>query len=369
MKPRDPKTRSREALREAVERYGRESARSAARDLEPWPGDLYVLTETADFPVEWLVVERTPRHCRLVAADTNPTLGGADVPVPAEVEGGALSVRCAVSLQVSVEVLRRGERTGTVAPEVLETVRRRLEDLASGAPSPGLDEPDSALADWLDEVLKPARVALFPAVLEAPEPRRRGLRVAAAAIVLLLAALGGLSALSWRFYRGELQARREIARLAHESRALETEHRRQIAALLETQAQAQALKSPEPPPPAREPLRPLVNLAYASFYPDKSRGTQREIAVPGGATHLFLVFYVGHQKPCATYELEIARRGAPAASLIVKELRPLPSQEVSAAVPRERLPDGSYQFQLFGLCDGSRKKLDAYEARLKEDVR
>jgi hypothetical protein len=368
MKPRDPKARSREALRQAVDRYGRERARSVARGPEPWPGDLYALAETAGFPVEWLVVERTPGHCRLVAADTNPALGSVDVPVPAETEGGPLSVRCAVSLQVGVETLRRGERTGTVAPEVLEPVRRRLEELAAGSPAPRLDEPDPGLEDWLDEVLAPARAALLPAGPGKPaSPRRFGLRVAlAASLLLLLAALGGLSALSWRFHRGELQARREVERLVHERRALEAEHQRQLAAL--RKAQTQTLRPPEPPPPpVREPLRPLVNVAFASFYPGETRGTLREIVVPAESTHLFLMFYVGHQDPCEEYELEIARGGAPAVPT-VRELRLLPSEEVSVAVPREQLPDGSYRLRLYGMCNGERRELVAYEARLKENA-
>jgi hypothetical protein len=373
MKPRDPKARGREALREAVDRYGGERARSAARGPEPWPGDLYVLAETAGFPVEWLVVERAPGHCRLVAADTNPVLGSDDVPVPAETEGGPLSVRCAVSLQVGVETLRRGERTGTVAPEVLEPVRRRLEELAAGSPAPRLDEPDPGLEDWRDEVLAPARAALLPPDLEASRPPRRyGLRVAVAAVLLLLlAALGALSALSWRLHRGELQARHEVARLVHERRALEAEHQRQLAALREAQTPAPRPPKPpppEPPPPIREPLGPLVNLAYATFYPRETRGTLREIAIPSQATHLFLLFYAG-QDPCKEYVLKITRSGAPAAFLTVQELRLLPSQEVSVAVPRAKLPDGLYQLRLYGECEGGRRELGAYEARLKEEAR
>lgn len=374
MKPRDPKARSREALREAVDRYGRERARSTARGPEPWPGDLYVLTETAGFPVEWLVVERTSGRYRLVAADTNPALGSADVPVPAETEGGPLSVRCTFSVEVGVETLRRGERAGTVAAEVLEPVRRRLEEIAAGSPAPRLDAPDSGLEDWLDEVLSPAHAALLPPGLEAPGPQpRSSLRtaMAVAAIFLLLAALGVLSALSWRFYRGELQARHEVERLVHERRALEAEHQRQLAALQGAQTPPQRpSEPPSPPPPSppiRETLRPLVNLAYASFYPGETRGTLQEIAIPDRATHLFLLFYVG-QDPCEEYSLEITRSGAPAASLTVKELRPLSSQEVSVAVPRAQLPDGSYQLRLHGLCDGERRDLGAYEARLEEDA-
>lgn len=369
MKPRNPKARSREALREAVDRYGRERARSVARGPEPWPGDLYVLAETAGFPVEWLVVERTPGRCRLVAADTNPALGSADVPVPAQTQGGPLSVRCALSVQVGVETLRRGERTGTVAPDVLESVRRRLGELAAGSLDLGSgagDEPDPGLDDWLDEVLAPARAALLPSGLEASRPPRRFGRLAAGVVgLLLLVALGAVSALAWRAQQREGRALREVERLVHERRELEAEHQRQLAALRE----AQARRPPAPPPPAREPLRPLVNLAYASFYPGESRGTLREITIPIQATHLFLLFYVGHQESCKEYGLEITRRGAPAASLTVKELRPLSGQEVSVAVPRAQLPDGSYQLRLYGVCDGERRELGAYEARLKEDAR
>jgi hypothetical protein len=339
-----------------------------ARGPEPWPGDLYILAETAGLPVEWLVVERARDHCRLVAADTNPALGSTDVPVPADMEGGPLSLRCSVSLQAGLETLRRGERTGTVDPEILDPVRRRLEELAAGS----LDAtPDSELEDWHAEVLAPARAALLPPERKAPgsPPHRSGLRWAVAAIFLLLAALGGLSALAWRFHRGELQARSEIDRLVQERQALETTHQRQLTALRKTQVQAQPRRppEPEPPPTAPVPLQPLVNLAYASFYPGEARGDQREIAVPSQATHLFLLFYVGDQTHCTRYELEVARRGT--AAFTVRDLRPLPSQEVSVAIPRTQLPDGSYRLRLAGLCGGGRRELVVFEARLKESAR
>jgi len=361
MKPRDPKARSLEAFQAAVGRHGEERDRLAARGPEPWPGDLYTLAEASDFSVEWLVVERAASgSCRVVAADTNPALGNADVPVPAELEGGPLSVRCAVSLQIGVDTLRRGERTGIVAPEILDPVRRRLEELAAGSLGAA---PDPELEDWHAEVLAPARAALLPPGVQAPgPPHRAGRRAAVAAIFLLLAALGGLSAVAWRFHRGELQARSEIDHLVHERQALETEHQRQLAALRDAQARAQ--RPPAPPPPVRA-LQPLINLAYASFYPGEARGDRREIAIPSQATHLFLLFYVGNQKPCREYGLEVSRRGAPAASFTVQALRPLPSQEVSVAIPRAQLPDGSYRLRLGGLCGGERRELAVFEARLK----
>jgi hypothetical protein len=382
MKPRDPKARSREALRQAMDRYGRENAESAARGGEPWPGDLYVLDETAGVPVEWLVVERTPGHCRLVAADTNPALGSADVPVPAEIQGGPLTVRCAVSFQVRIEVLRSGERTGSVAPEILEPVRQRLEELAAGALAPRSEageEPDPGLEDWLDEVLVPARAALHPPGRKAPGPLGRfGRRAAGVAVLLLLVALGSVSALAWRSEQQERQAHREVARLVQERRQLEAEHQRQLEALRQAKPlRPPAPSPPAPPPPAREPLRtpvnPLVNLAWATFYPGEARGDQREITditVPGGSTHLFLLFYVGHQQePCKEYGLEITRRGASEPALTVRELRPLSGQEVSVAVPRAKLPDGSYQLRLYDVCKGERREpVGTYGIRLKEDT-
>jgi len=357
MKTRDPKARSLAALQAALDRHGDERARSATRGPEPWPGDLYALEEAAGFPVEWLVVERTRDHCRLVAADTNPALGSADVPVPAEVEGGPLSVRCAVSLEIGVETLRRGERTGTVAPEILEPVRRRLEEASAG------EEPEPDLEDWFAEVLAPARAALLPRGLEAPRPPRRFVRfTAGAAFLLLLVALGGVSVLAWRSQQRESQALREVERLIQERGELEAEHQRQLAALREARPQ----RPPAPPPPVRPPLLPLVNLAYASFYPGETRGTEQEVVIPSGSTHLFLLFYVGDGGPCKEYGLEVARRGS--APFTIEGLKPLSGQELSVAVPRIQLPDGSYRLRLYGMCNGKRRELGAYEARLKENA-
>lgn len=150
------------------------------------------------------------------------------------------------------------------------------------------------------------------------------------------------------------------------------DHERQLASLRDVPPQPSPAPppQPEPPPPAEpQPLRPLVNLAYASFYPGEVRGDLRVIAIPAEATHLFLLFYVGQREPCASYELEIARRGDPPASFTIPDLRPLPGQEVSVAVPRDQMKDGSYRLRLTGLCDGGRGELGEYDVRLQEGKR
>src|SRR5262249_18371098 len=178
MNERDPQERARAGLEAALARRGRERARQEGRGAEPWPGDLFVLAETTDWPVERLLVQRAREgRCWIVAADDNPILGGADVAIGPEAEGGPLSIRSDVGLWTSVESLRRAERTGALAAEDLGRVRRKRDELAAGSvadPRSGPEgEPDPEYEDWLDEVVLPARAALRPVLVEEPARSRR----------------------------------------------------------------------------------------------------------------------------------------------------------------------------------------------------
>jgi hypothetical protein len=390
MKRRDPKERAGAGLEAAVARYARERAPMAGivgRDAEPWPGGLYVLPETADFSVEWLLVERERRgRCRIVAADTHPLLGLADVAIPPEAPGGPLSVRCAVGLSIEIKSLKRGQRTGTLTAEDLDLVRRRYQEqdaavLADSRLGAGR-EPDPDYEDWLDEVLLPARAALSPAVQrEAAYPRRRGWNgVAVGVAVALLLALFGASALAWRYRQAERQAWREVHRLQEDAQRAHAErqrllaaHRQELAALqaaevrrlAELRAEVQA--APPTPPAVRSSLPLLANLAYVTFYPGEARGTVRELSLSPGAAYLLAVFYVGQQPAFAEYRLEMnGRSGAPAWS--VPGLKSLPSEEVSVAFAREQLPDDVYHLHLYGISGGERKSVGEYELRIRSRV-
>jgi hypothetical protein len=377
MKRRDPRERGRSELSEALARYGRERPRLEKRGEEPWPGDLFVLAETADFPVEWLIVERGRQgHCLAVAADANPALGCADVALPTEAAAGPLSVRCAVDLQIPVDRLRRGERTGVLEADDLDRVRRRRADLAAGKlpdPRSGADGgPDSDYEDWLDEVLQPARAALSPAAPKEPVPGRRRvwLSAAAAAALVLFLAVCGIALLARRFQQGEQRAWQEVSRLQEESRRSEAAHRRDRRALADERrrlAEAQRREPVAPPtrPPAPDPEvgRPLGNLVYASLYPGESRGSVKEIEMPPGTTYLFLVLSVAGQPLYAEYRVEVMNeRGAAIWSL--DGLHPLPTQEVTVALPRAQIPDGSYRLHLFGLRGRERHDLGRFEVRI-----
>jgi len=385
MKSRDPRERVREGLGEALARLGRERAQAEGRGPEPWPGDLFLLPETAAFPVEWLLVERERQgRCRVAAADATPILGCADVALPPEAAAGPLSVRCAVEAAVEIESLRRGERTGTLAAEDLDRVRRKRAELAAGAVAdPRLGpqgEPDPEYEDWLDEVLLPARAALSPAPREEPVPERRRLRTAIVAVALLfLLALLGVSGFAWRYEQGERQAQKEIRRLEAERRQAQAaelreekelqrviaEHRQQLQALQAAEAkhmeELRARTAPLPVAPRRTPLQLLVNLPYATLYPGETRGAVKEIALPAGTTYLFALLSVGEEPPYPEYRLEVSGQGA----WSVPGLHLLPSQEVSVALPRALLGDGNYTLRLYGIRGGKSRSVGEYKVRVR----
>jgi hypothetical protein len=158
---------------EALERETRARARSTASpEGEIRPGDLYVLPETADLPVEWAVLEPHPRHprrWRAVPADTNPLAGSADVEVPADAAGGPLSLRCRFPVWLEADVLAPERRTGRLSPEhVQEALHKRQQiergEISASALAREVDV-DPEYRDWVDEV-----VARAPGLAPALQP-------------------------------------------------------------------------------------------------------------------------------------------------------------------------------------------------------
>lgn len=184
----------------------------------PRPGDLYVLDDGGDHGVEWMLTAphpRQPGRVRLVAADTAPWVGSADLEVPAEEPAAPLVLRCRHRLWWDGRDLPAERRTGRLGEAVAAAAEARcraLEDVGAAAPTPlereTEDEPDYRDRD---EELAAARAALAARAAER-EHRRQAERfgggvfasvplLRAAAAVLLLA----LAATAWW---GREQARR-----------------------------------------------------------------------------------------------------------------------------------------------------------------
>src|SRR5437763_369858 len=106
-----------------------------SRPRPPEPGDLFVFVETADFPVEWAVLDRQPGDAgRLLAvpADTHPLAGSADVEVSAGEPAGPLSLRCRFGLWLDAARFDPARRTGTLAPDAVARALGRRTELETG---------------------------------------------------------------------------------------------------------------------------------------------------------------------------------------------------------------------------------------------
>ena len=87
----DPETEQRARLADLAAELERRRGRA------PEPGEVFVLPETAELPVEWALLERHPMRRDLwlaVPVDVQPLAGSGDVAVPAEALSGPLVLRC-----------------------------------------------------------------------------------------------------------------------------------------------------------------------------------------------------------------------------------------------------------------------------------
>lgn len=103
--------------------------RPAENDGTPTVGELYLSRRTADFPVEWLVIESVAGRLRLVPVDDYPLTGSRDVELTRV--GGVAVARCGYSDWVDVHTFEPELRTDVVDAGDLERAqakRRSLDD-------------------------------------------------------------------------------------------------------------------------------------------------------------------------------------------------------------------------------------------------
>ncbi len=134
------------------------------RGHAPEPGEIFVLTETAELPVEWALLEARPLAFLAVPADVQPLAGSRDLALGPDVLSGPLVLRCGHAVPIAAARLRPELRTGLLDPATLTAARALHAILAAGTSDPDpLGEEidrDPEYRDWVEEVLDPARAVL-----------------------------------------------------------------------------------------------------------------------------------------------------------------------------------------------------------------
>lgn len=161
--------RLRRRIEEAVTRYDHAQAECQRRRAQPpQPGDLFVFPATADFAVQWAVIDRDPQDERfllVVPADLHPMIGSSDIAAPTESTCGALSLRCGFEVRIEVGSCPPEMRTGFLDSEVLERARHKRAEIARGYLTGSLRDRETdtepEYQDWAENVLAQAQAVLL----------------------------------------------------------------------------------------------------------------------------------------------------------------------------------------------------------------
>jgi hypothetical protein len=302
----------------------REVAPPEADTGAPAPGDLFVVREVAEFPLEWAVIARDDRDAGLllvVPADAHPATGSPDVRVPPRSSAGPLSLRCRYRIWVPAGFLAANVPSGRLEPADLSRAKQRIDEIEhDGSPSDPLGretDRDPEYQDWIAETVAPAAEALeaaarsartsrppnlMPAPPTSTRPRRPLPLSTLAAAALLLVALG----LSWR----TVSLQRKVERLSR---------------------------------PLFDAPFGEVMLGGGTRTPDRS---PVKVRISRGASYLLLTVLLGPDLPAnAAGHLEI--HDSSDRSLWSSPLFSFaPARELHLVLPRDLLPEHAYKLAL-----------------------
>ncbi len=364
-----------QAMQERLRRQTGEASRAVEADTcrragrPPAAGDLFVLAETAEHSVEWVILDldpADPRRLLAVPADCNSLAGSADVAVKAA--RGRLSLRCAYPAWIDAEACDPSLRTGCLEPETLERARRKQGRVERGtAAGSVLEREVDAEAEYLEwaDVLEQARAA----VAAEPEPGNQetgqvlsfdrrsrwgttSSMLALAASILLLVTLG----LGRKLMRSasEHQAvvaeqRAELARLEQERQRLADSHARDLARLdgeRHTQELEHRQRIAELEASARP--QPMVNLPLLILASSQLRGPADTLEVAPDAASLLLILQVEEPEAYDRYRLEVKEATTGRQVWGDSSLKPSRLSELTVLLPRSLVPDGRYELRLHG---------------------
>ncbi len=371
----------REQLRNQTGDARRQQARVSAEidrmDRPPEPGDLYVLAETSEHPVEWVILDRDradPRRLLTIPADMGSWVGSADVAIEAP---RPLTLRCAYGVWIDAGAFRSENRTGFLEPESLERARGRLAAVerseVTGSVLEREVDDEAEYREWR-QTLEAAREAVPSRAPEKQEGwpgkvipwRRRGwgsssnlLALAASVLLLLTLGLGSQLMESMREQRLSVaEQRAEVERLEQEQQRLTEEHRRDLARLrdeyqesqLEQQQRVAELEAAARP-------RARINLPLIILASSQLRGGPESIAVAPDADSLMLILPIESPEAFSRYRLEIRHQASGRQVWRDSGLVPSRLSELTALLPRSLMPDGRYELRLFGLRGSQPERL------------
>ncbi len=352
----------------------------------PRPGDVFLSRRTADYPVEWLVIEDGENgRARVVPVDEHPYAGSRDLELAAESLGGAAVVRCDLDAQIDATELEPELRTGALRELELGRVRRKRRAIEDGTLEPSLLEEvvdgDPEYGRWRDGTLQPAIDALAGRVREAKPTaphRRRWLPAVAAAAVLAVAL-----PLGWQVYQLSRQLGHEQERVAEieaERQALEarldaTEAERQSAerevgrleASIDQAAAGATRVLVEQKERFDARLRRVLDDSVVVNVPSfvfgrmarvrSSRG-EAELIDPGDAGRLTLSLEVPDPEPYPRYRLRVLGRADGDEVWTTDQLVKVGGKWLRLDLPADLFEPGEYELEIYGLTSDGPVLLD-----------
>ncbi len=341
MSDRDLRERLRRQTGRAVaESIGKQQVLDRALQEAPQPGDVFILGDDPESPVEWVVLEAGPEVEPPIAvpADTHPMAGSRDLALD-DPSAGPLILRLGQATSLAAGVFDPSGRRGVLEPESLALAQRTYRQVKSGEARGSVRQReidvDPAYEDWLHDFVEPAREALraaaggdgtrerllaFPErpVTASQDPARRMVSarwVHALAAALVLVTLG-LS--SWI-----VSQQRQIARLS----------------------------------------RPSFNLSISEIYLGDVERSAEPMFVPRGATDLLLYLVFDEVDSCESYDLHLLGRRDQ--EIWGQTLASWPADDVNLMLPRSVLEQGPLTLKLYGICDGELELLDERQLRIQ----
>jgi hypothetical protein len=380
----------------AAEMAGNEASLAPRRSEPPRAGDTFLSRRTAEYHVEWLVVDDDEDgRVRVVPLDAHPFVGSRDLAPPERSPGDAAVLRCDLDAWLDASELEPELRTGTLSGPQVEDVRRKRRAIEEKSIRATLLEEevdgDPEYRHWRESMLGSALAALQG--LEEGEDRsdfeiaaashphgRQWWPVLVAASVLLAVAWP----FAWQIHRLSRQLEDERLRLAEvavereslkeELASSETEIGRLETAVQELREATERTLA-EQKERIEERLRRALDqsvvvnvpsLVLARAERDRAHRGLAESINPGDAPRFTLSLEVPDPEPYRGYKLQIVEKASGREIWSTDELVKVGGKWLRLDLPADLLEPVEYELLVYGLGSGPPELLkERYAVKLE----